>query len=88
MPCEPTNRTLIVDGHAYAYRAFHAIRQLASPSGVPTNAIFGFINMLARMQTQLNPSHRVVIWDGGLDPQRMAAHPEYKAQRPPGPPTA
>jgi len=41
-------RLLIVDGHAYAYRAFHAIRSLRSPGGEPTNAIFGFIKMLAK----------------------------------------
>ena len=43
------NRMLIVDGHAYAYRSFHAIRQLSSPSGAPTNAIYGFIQALGRM---------------------------------------
>ena len=39
-------RLLIIDGHAFAYRAFFAIRDLSSPSGQPTNAIYGFINML------------------------------------------
>jgi DNA polymerase-1 len=84
MPATPT-KLLIVDGHAYAYRAFHAIRKLSSPSGAPTNAIFGFISMLTKMQVLLAPSHRVVVWDGGLDAGRMAAHPEYKSQRPPMP---
>ena len=79
------NRLLIVDGHAYAYRSFHAIRSLHSPSGVPTNAIFGFIKALGKMQTQLAPSHVAVIWDGGLHPERMEQHPAYKAQRPPMP---
>src|SRR6185436_14194473 len=78
-------RLLIVDGHAYAYRAFHAIRSLSSPAGEPTNAIFGFIKMLTKMQAQLAPSHAVVVWDGGLAPERMAEHPEYKTQRPPMP---
>lgn len=85
MPVSLT-RLLIVDGHAYAYRAFHAIRRLASPNGSPTNAIFGFISMLSKMQAQLSPSHRVVVWDGGLDAARMTALPEYKTQRPPMPP--
>ncbi|MEY2408064.1 MAG: polymerase [Verrucomicrobiota bacterium] len=76
---------LIVDGHAYAYRSFHAIRQLSSPSGAPTNAIFGFIKALGRMQTLLAPSHVVVVWDGGLHAQRMEQLPDYKAQRPPMP---
>jgi DNA polymerase I len=73
---------LIVDGHAYAYRAFHAIRALRSPTGEPTNAIFGFIKMLSKMRAKLSPSHLIVVWDGGLCAERMAALPGYKAQRP------
>ncbi|HXJ61286.1 MAG TPA: 5'-3' exonuclease H3TH domain-containing protein [Verrucomicrobiae bacterium] len=86
MPSVAPIRLLIVDGHAYAYRAFHAIRNLSSPSGIPTNAIFGFIKMLIKMQAQLAPSHQVVVWDGGLAAERMAEHPEYKIHRPPMPP--
>ncbi len=78
-------RLLLVDGHAYAYRGFHAIRQLNGPDGSPTNAIFGFIKMLAKLRVVLTPTHLVVIWDGGLSAERVAAHPEYKAQRPPMP---
>jgi DNA polymerase-1 len=76
------DRLLIVDGHAYAYRAFHAIRSLRSPEGRPTNAIYGFVKMLAKMRTVLEPTHLIVVWDGGLSAERMAALPEYKAQRP------
>ena len=76
------NRLLIVDGHAYAYRAFYAIRELRSPSGQPTNAIYGFVKMLAKMRAGLTPSHLIVVWDGGLSVERMALLPEYKAHRP------
>jgi DNA polymerase-1 len=82
----PNSRLLVVDGHAYAYRAFFAIRNLKSPSGEPTNAIFGFIKMLGRMRAFLNPTHAVVVWDGGLAAERLALLPGYKAQRPPMPP--
>lgn len=75
-------RILIVDGHAYAYRAFFAIRSLSSPSGRPTNAVYGFIKMLAKMRATVNPSHLIVVWDGGLSAERQAALPGYKAQRP------
>jgi len=81
-----TGRLLIVDGHAYAYRAFFAIRNLKSPSGEPTNAIFGFIKMLGRMRAFLNPTHVAVVWDGGLARERIELLPGYKAQRPPMPP--
>jgi len=76
------NRLLIVDGHAYAYRAFHAIRELRSPAGQPTNAIYGFVKMLAKMRLALQPTHLIVVWDGGLHAARLAALPDYKAQRP------
>jgi DNA polymerase-1 len=96
-------KLLIVDGHAYAYRAFHAIRGLRSPSGLPremgpggtvgdgagpisqgkpTNAIYGFVKMLAKMRAVIGPTHLIVVWDGGLSAERMTALPEYKAHRP------
>lgn len=70
-----------MDGHSYAYRAFFAIRQLKSPTGKPTNAIYGFIKMFEKMREAVSPSNIVVAWDGGLDSERMALLPEYKAQR-------
>ena len=76
------NRLLIVDGHAYAYRAFYAIRELRSPSGRPTNAIYGFVKMLDKMRAGIKPTHSIVVWDGGLSADRMLALPEYKAHRP------
>src|SRR5689334_6865172 len=86
MESQPTSaRLLIVDGHAYAYRAFHAIRSLNAPDGSPTNAIYGFIKMLSKMQGTLQPTHQRVVWDGGLCAERMKALPEYKSQRPPMP---
>lgn len=76
------SRLLIVDGHAYAYRAFHAIRSLRSPSGRPTNAIYGFVKMLEKMRQAVGPTHLIVVWDGGLSSDRLAALPDYKAHRP------
>jgi DNA polymerase I len=82
VPGKNVDRLLIVDGHAYAYRAFHAIRELRSPSGQPTNAVYGFIKMLVKLRTTSKPTHLIVVWDGGLSADRIAALPEYKAQRP------
>jgi len=76
------NRLLIVDGHAYAYRAFHAIRDLRGPEGRPTNGIYGFIKMLEKLRAGLEPAALMVVWDGGLSAERMAALPEYKMHRP------
>lgn len=79
------HRLLLVDGHAYAYRAFHAIRSLQSPDGSPTNAIYGFIKMLEKLRGLLSPTHVLVAWDAGLAPERVAQLPGYKANRPPTP---
>lgn len=76
------SRLLILDGHAYAYRAFHAIRELRSPSGQPTNAIYGFVKMLEKMRLMIAPTHLIVVWDGGLSAKRTGLLPEYKAHRP------
>jgi DNA polymerase I len=75
-------RLLLVDGHAYAYRAFHAIRNLTAPDGRPTNAILGFIKMLEKLRDWLAPSHVAVVWDGGMSPLRLGMLPDYKANRP------
>ena len=84
-PQTTSARLLIVDGHAYAYRAFHAIQKLNGPDGAPTNAIYGFIKMLSKIESTLQPTHHCVVWDGGLCAQRMEALPEYKIHRPPMP---
>src|SRR5262245_23376818 len=79
----PSKRLFIVDGHAYAYRAFYAILQLTSlVTGKPTNAIYGFIRMLGKMKAFLQPTHMMVAWDGGLAEERMTLHPNYKTHRP------
>ena len=53
--------------------------------GKPTNAIYGFVKMLAKMRAAIGPTHLMVVWDGGLSTERTAVLPEYKAQRPPMP---
>jgi DNA polymerase-1 len=73
---------LLIDGHAYAYRAFHAIRGLTSPTGRPTNALFGFIKAVDKLCGRLHPTQVAVVWDGGLAEARTRLLPEYKAQRP------
>ncbi len=79
------NRLLVLDGHAFAYRAFHAIRSLNAPDGSPTNAVFGFLKTLGKLRGWVQPEYLAVVWDGGLATERMEALPEYKAQRPPMP---
>src|SRR5512140_2280685 len=55
------NTLYLVDGSSYIYRAYYAIRHLSSPSGHPTNAIYGFIQMLLKLLKDHNPQHVAVV---------------------------
>ncbi len=71
----------LVDGSSYIYRAYYAIRHLSSPSGFPTNAIYGFIQMLLKLLKDYNPQHVAVVFDAGRTTFRSEMYPEYKANR-------
>lgn len=80
------NKTLLlVDGMAAVYRAFYAIKNLRTTTGKPSNAIFGFVRMIEQLKKSWSPSHFVVVFDGGLPPERMTLVPEYKGNRSPMP---
>ena len=81
----PKETLLLIDGHAAAYRAFYAIRNLTAPDGTPTNAIFGFVKAFLRVREHVQPTHLVVVWDGGLDEERTEILPGYKSERDPMP---
>lgn len=72
---------VLVDGHALAYRAFHALPQdMSSRDGEPTNASFGFAAMLLQILETHAPDHLAVVFDAGLT-ERDVIYPEYKATR-------
>ncbi|OGT96460.1 MAG: DNA polymerase I [Geobacteraceae bacterium GWB2_52_12] len=71
----------LVDGSSYIYRAYFAIRHLSSPSGHPTNAIYGFIQMLLKLLKDYNPHHVAVVFDAGKITFRTEMYPQYKANR-------
>ena len=71
----------LIDGNSLAYRAFFALPEsIATSTGMPTNAIFGFASMLVKILTDYGPKATVVVWDAG-DTGRKAVYPDYKAQR-------
>jgi DNA polymerase-1 len=72
----------IIDGHSYFYRAFHAIRTLSNSKGVPTNAIFGFTNMLFKLIREKKPDALAVVMDSPVPTERHKLYDQYKAQRP------
>ncbi len=79
------NRLLLLDVMGMAYRAFHAIRELGTRDGRPTNALFGFARQLNALRQSWAPSHVAAVFDGGLPSDRLALLPSYKAQRSPMP---
>src|SRR5437588_10694495 len=71
----------LIDGNSLAYRAFFALPEsIATSTGMPTNAIFGFASMLVKILTDYGPKATVVVWDAGSS-GRKALYTEYKAQR-------
>ena len=75
------NELFLIDGNSLAYRAFFALPEsIATSTGVPTNAIFGFASMLVKILTDYGPKATVVVWDAGYT-GRKEIYPEYKAQR-------
>ncbi len=74
-------RLLLIDGSYYAYRSFHAIRELSNSRGEPTNAIFGFAKAVRKMLKDLKPDLAACLWDQGLPARRTELQPAYKAHR-------
>src|ERR1700674_907002 len=71
----------LIDGNSLAYRAFFALPEsIATSTGVPTNAIFGFASMLVKILTDYGPKATVGVWDAGYT-GRKEIYTEYKAQR-------
>jgi DNA polymerase-1 len=71
----------LIDGSSYIYRAYYAIRHLSSPRGFPTNAIYGFTQMLLKVLKDRSPDHVAVVFDAGRLTFRNDIYPEYKANR-------
>ena len=76
---------ILVDGSSYLYRAFHAIRDLSTSKGQPTNAIYGVINMLRRLIKDFQPRHMAVVFDAKGKTFRDDLYDQYKANRSPMP---
>ncbi len=72
----------LIDGNSYLYRAFYAIRNLSSSDGTPTNAIYGFTNMILKILREKNPDYFSVVFDAPGPTHRHEAYTEYKAHRP------
>jgi 5'-3' exonuclease len=72
---------LLIDGHYYVYRSFHAIQSLNNSRGEPTNAIYGFVKTVRKMIKDVRPDLAAVFWDEGMPERRVQLQPAYKQQR-------
>ena len=71
----------LIDGSSLAYRAFFALPEsIATSTGVPTNAIFGFASMLVKLLTEHGVKPTIVVWDAGHS-GRKEISVDYKATR-------
>ncbi|AGU77097.1 DNA polymerase I [Streptococcus sp. SI1] len=82
---EKKNKLLLIDGSSVAYRAFFAlynqIDRFKSPSGLHTNAIYGFHLMLNHLLERVQPTHILVAFDAGKTTFRTEMYADYKAGR-------
>lgn len=76
---------LIIDGSSLLYRAFYAIPSLTDSQGRPTNAVYGFLNMLLKLYEQLDPHYVAVAFDKDKHTFRNDLYDGYKATRKPAP---
>ena len=72
----------LIDGSSYIFRAFFGVRQqLSTSNGFPTNALYGFINMLQKVIREEKPDYLVVAFDSPDKTFRHKIYPNYKANR-------
>ncbi len=75
-------RLFLIDGSSYIYRAFYAIGHLSNSRGLPTNAAYGFTQMLLKVLKDHHPDYLAVALDSRAPTFRSDLYKEYKAHRP------
>ena len=71
-----------MDTHAILHRAFHALPDFTSPTGVPTGALYGMVNMLLKIAEDFKPDYITACYDLPEPTHRHLAFDGYKANRP------
>ncbi len=79
------NKLFLIDGTAFCYRAYYAIRHLSNSRGEATNAIYGFMTMLQKLFADEKPDYVAVCFDRPEPTFRHEEYEHYKAQRKPPP---
>ena len=84
---DASKTVFLIDGSSQMYRAYHAIRGLTAPDGKPTNAVFGFVNMLRKLIADHQPALIAAAFDVRGPTFRNELAADYKANRRRCPPT-
>ncbi len=71
----------LIDVSSMFFRAFYAIRPLTSPSGLPVNAIYGFLSMITKLMKEEKPEYMVFCYDRKEPSFRKEMYQDYKAHR-------
>ncbi len=74
-------KLFLVDVSSLFFRAFYAVRPLTAPSGLPTNAVYGFLSMLMKLLKDEKPEYLVFCYDRKEPSFRKDLYAEYKANR-------
>lgn len=78
----PKSRLFLIDASSYIYRAFFALPHLSNSKGLPTNAAYGFTQMLLKVIKDQQPTHLALIFDSKAPSFRQKIYLDYKANRP------
>ncbi len=78
-------KLLIIDGNSILNRSYYGIRQLNAPDGTPTNAVYGFLNILLKYLEDESPDYLCVAFDLKAPTFRHKMYDKYKANRKPAP---
>ncbi len=79
-----SKKVAVIDGNSLMHRAYHAIQTpMSAKDGTPTNAVFGFMQMLCKFAEDAQPDALICAFDAGKPEFRIQEMPGYKAQRPP-----
>ncbi len=81
------DRVYLLDATAFCYRAFYALGGLSTSYGQPTNAIYGFVNMLNKLLKEKKPKYLAICFDVSRKTFRQARYAGYKLERPAMPDT-
>ncbi len=78
-------KLLIIDSNSIINRAFYGIRGLSAKDGTPTNAVYGFLNILIKLIRDIEPDYICAAFDVKAPTFRHKQYKDYKAQRKPMP---